>query len=360
MLKNIFKNIRKKFIPFSVCIICMYALYLRIMVLYRHTLWDDELFSLNLMKGTFLELLKVIPKVEYCSYMSGDLYLVYPFFKIFHYNNWGLAIPHIIGTVIGFYILYLICKRYFESIWAYFITFGVVCFNATLINHATELRIYSVLPTLALATFYLFQRIADLNFRLSIKKRVIASIFFVLVIWFHVYGILMFGSCFLFTLLSKYKENDFKTCLKNAISFIGVILGIAMPFWLYCVFGPHFGYTQQNIDPFKYIPSPLQNILGFLKGIICNLVGSKKLYFLFLGVIIPFIFSYKDRYKQLLFLFLNIVAPVGVIFFLDIAGEYYFLQRQFIWVMPLFAFFLGWVWDSFTMFLKRDSIKIDK
>lgn len=360
MFRNRFSCISNNIIPVCVTAICIYALYLRIMVLSQHTLWADELFSLNLMKGSFLELLRVIPTVEYCSFMSGDLYLIYPFFKIFEYNKWGLAIPHILSTILGFYILYFICKRYFKSIWAYVVTFSIVCFNATLINHATEIRIYSVLPTLALATFYLFQKIADLNFNLSTKKKITFSAFFVLVIWFHVYGILMFVSCFLFTLLSKYNEDDFRASLRNAFYFIGIILGIAMPFWLYCVFGPHFSYIQNNTGTFQYIPSPFQDAIGFLKSVICNLIGSRKMYFLFLGFIAPLIISYRDRYKQLLFLFLIIIMPICFILFWDVVGKYWFLQRQFIWVMPLFAFILGWIWDSIFMFLKRDWVRIDK
>lgn len=359
MLKNIFNYIRKNFAPLSVALICIYALYLRIIHLCRHTLWLDEIYYLSPMKGAFLDFLKAIPKVEFCSYLSGDLFLFYPFFKIFSYNKWGLAIPCIIATILGFYVLYLICKRYFKSSWAYFITFGIVCFNATLINHATEIRTYAILPTLALAAFYLLQRIADSNFKLNIFKKISAIIFFILVIWFHVYGILMFVSCLLFLLLSKYAEKGFKIYFKDTIFFTGVILFFAMPLWLYSIFGPHVSYAQLNIDPFLYTPNPLHNIIGFLKAVFGNLIGFKKLYFLLLGAVIPFVFSYKDRYKQLLFLAFIIIFPISFIFLSDILQKYWFTQRQFIWIMPFFAFFLGWAWDSFFMLLKRNSIKTE-
>lgn len=354
-IKNSIKYIGKNRIPVFVSVICIYALYLRILHLYQHTLWVDELYYLSPLQGTFIELLKAIPKFEYSSYLSGDLFLFYPFFKIFSYNKWGLAIPSIVSTITGFYILYLISKRYFKSIWGYFITFGIVCFNATLINHATEIRTYAFLPTLALATFYLFQRIADLNFKLNPSKRIISVIFFTLVIWFHIYGILIFFTSLLFTILLKYKEKNFLIYFKNAISFACIILCFAMPLWLFCLFGPHLAYNQLNINPFEFIPNPLHNALGFLKGIFGNLVGFKKLYFLLLAVIIPFIFSYEDKYKQLLFLGFIIVLPLGFILLSDVLQKYWFIQRQFVWVMPLFAFFLGWSWDSFFIRLKRGS-----
>ena len=209
-IKESVRHIFKNPIQFSVSAICMYALYLRIMHLYRHTLWVDELEYLIPMRGTFLEFLKAIPGTEVCSYLSGELFIFYPFFKFFSYNKWALAIPCVISTIIGFYILYLICERHFRSIWGYLVAFGIVCFNATLINHATEIRMYAFLPTLALATFYLFQRIADLNFELSVPNKIGVIIFFVLVIWFQAHGVLMFGSCFLYVLLSEYRKKDFK------------------------------------------------------------------------------------------------------------------------------------------------------
>lgn len=349
ILKNVVSYIRKNHIILSVSGICVYALYLRLTVLYYHSLWADELYQLSEMKGTFLDLLKELPRAEYCAYLSGDYCLIYPFFKIFAFNKWGLAIPHIIATIAGFYILYLICKRYFKSIWAYLITFGIVCFNATLINHATEIRVYAVLPTLALATFYLFQRLADLNFELNIPRKIGATIFFVLLIWFHLYGILIFFSCLLFTVLSRHKEKNPENYFKNMASFNFIVLLISMPLWLYSVFGTHLGYRLENT--FYYIPNPLHNPLGFLKDVLGNLVGFKKLYFLLLCIIVPFVFSYEDRRKQSLFLIFMVIIPIGLTLFSDVVQRYWFLQRQFIWVMPLFAFLLGWMWDSFFVLL---------
>ena len=357
MLKNIKAYLRRNLISLSVTIICIYALFLRLMRLHQHALWGDEYFQLRMLQGTFLDILKNLPAGDICSYLEGDYYLMYPFFKIFAYNKWGLAIPHIIATVAGFYLLYLICKRYLKTPWAYFITFGIVCFNATLILHATEIRAYAVLPTLALGTFYLFQRMADLHFKLSPAKKIGASMFFVAVIWFHVYGVVMFFSCLLFTILDRYKEKDFKAYFKKMILFSGAVLCVAMPLWLYSVLGPHLDVAENKYDLFSYIPNPFYNIVGFLKGIFGSLIGYKKLYFLLLGVIWPFILHYKERSKQLLFLVCLIVIPLGIILLFDFFGKYLYMQRQFIWVMPFFALFLGWAWDSFFLKLINRSLQ---
>jgi hypothetical protein len=224
--------------------------------------------------------------------------------------------------------------------------------------HAVEIRPYAVLPTLALATFFLLQRLADLNFNFSLNKRLITSMFFVLVIWFHVYGILIFLSCLLFTLLSKCKDKDFKSYFKNCFYFASGILCFAMPIWLYSLFVEH-SRANPDIRTFDFFPNPVHNPIGFLRGVIGNLIGFKAFYFLILGAFIPLIISYRERFKQLLFLFCCVVLPIGTIFIFDVIREYWFMQRQFIWVMPLFAFFLGWTWDSFFIWLRcyREKVK---
>jgi len=97
---------------------------------------------------------------------------------------------------------------------------------------------------------------------------------------------------------------------------------------------------------FLFIPNPLENISGFLKGVFGNLMGYKKLYFLLAGMIIAPFVPYKNRIQQALFVMTTVFIPIGLILIMDIKSDYWFLQRQFCWVIPFFAFFIGWVWDS--------------
>lgn len=366
MLKNIIKYIKQNLAPISVVFICMYALYLRLMLLAQRALGQDDIWQLNQMRGSFFELLKSIPMNEVCSYLSGDYYLIYPFFKIFGYNRWGLAIPHILFTILGFYILYLICRRYFKTIWGYLITFIIVCFNDVLISHATVIRVYAVLPTLVLASLYLSQLLIDKKFQLSIGKKIATGLFFIMLIWFHVYGILIFFCTLIFALLNRKKDDLTWPLMKELFKFVLILLIIAMPFWLYSVFGPRYGLGQNNMDPNKYlritefkmtvtdyIPSPLMNPLGFLKAVFGNLVGLKKLYFLLLGVIFPFILPLKNRLKLILLFIIAVLVPIISLYIFDNLVVYFFIPRQFIWVIPIFAFYLGWSWDSFFEFLKH-------
>jgi len=358
LFSSYLKKGQKYMRPLIVFIICSWALYLRLHKLALHKLWSDELHQLSLIDNPFPVFLKLLTTKEYCSYLSGDYYLVYPFFKIFSYNKWGLAIPHIIITIVGFYLLYLISKRYLKTIWGYIITFGIVCFNPTLIEHATEIRVYAVLPTLGLAMLYLSQKLVDQNVNMSIKNKCAIGIFFVIVIWFHAYGILIFSVPILFCLAIKRDDPVFNIILKDTFKLSLVVLCVAMPLWLLSVFGSHQPYDSLNT--FKYIHNPLKDIVGFLKDVFANLIGYKykALYFLLIGVIFPFVIPYKKRTQQILFLIILVLFPISLILLFDIRNSYEFLQRQFIWVMPFFAFFLGWTWDSFIYYIgKKNSPK---
>jgi len=44
-----------------------------------------------------------------------------------------------------------------------------------------------------------------------------------------------------------------------------------------------------------------------------------------------------------------------MILFIDLRSEYWFLQRQFVWVMPAFALFLGWAWESCALYFWKAS-----
>ena len=340
------QNLRKIFILFSVLSISLYALYLRLINLVQHEFWADEYYQLNQMSGTFVDLLKSLPRNEFCSYLSGDYYLVYPFFKIFSFNKWGLAIPHIMFTILGFYILYLICKQYFKTVWGYLITFVVVCFNATLIHHATEIRTYAVLPTLALAAFYLAQLLLDSNFQVSVIRKIWIGIFFVMLILFHAYGIIIFFCTLIFALFDRKDGKSIKPLLGNLFKFMLIVLGVAMPLWLYSVFGPHLSTHLFKLNPSEYIPSFFTKPIGFLKCVFGNLIGFKTLYFLLPGVLFPFVLPLRDRFRLIFFLIIIVIIPITLLYISNVIGEYWFIQRQFIWVMPLFAFFLGWCWDA--------------
>lgn len=346
----------KKYIVFLIVIgISVYALFFRLDSLSHRKLWDDEIAQLSIMKGGLLQLIELMPRYEQSTYLNLDHFLVYPFFKAFSFNKWGLVVPHIVSTILGFYLLYLICRRYFRTVWGYIITFSVVCFNATLIFHATEIRPYAVLPTLALACLYLSEMLINRNNLSSIKKFFIGA-FFLLTIGFHTYGLFMLLFSLIYVLLNKPPTRTFSSIFKSIAKMLVVVFSIGLPFWIFCIFGPlRYPVESRKIDVFVYIPNPLINVIGFLKGVFGNLVGFKKFYFLLISLVFPFVFPFKERFRQISFLVIMVFFPMLSIFACDLTVGYNFIQRQFIWVMPYFAIFLGWSCDSFISYISEKS-----
>ncbi|MDD5155672.1 MAG: hypothetical protein PHF11_04210, partial [Candidatus Omnitrophica bacterium] len=296
--------------------IAAYAFYLRLNKLAHHTLWADEMDQLTKLDRPFSEFLRLLPGWEFCSYLSGDFYLTYPFLKAFSYNKWGLAIPHIIITAIGLYLLYLVCKTYCKTLVGYVITFLLVCFNATMIWHATEIRYYAVLPTLALGAFHAWHLLTnDVNLTKG-KRRLIAA-FFIVVILFHAYGSIILLTTFFYNFLLRAanRKGTADFFRKNMGIFLPVFL-ITAPLWLFRVLGEHLAY-RNDCTVFQYIPNPLLDFIGFLKGIFGNLIGDRRLYFLLAGVFFPFILPSRDKFRHIMLLFAMVILPISLILLSD-------------------------------------------
>jgi hypothetical protein len=350
-LKQFILKIKNKLLFICVLFLSAYGLYLRLAKLSRHELWADEYYQLAVMNGSFWDMLRAIPKHEYGSYLSGDLYLTYPFFKIFGFNKWGLAIPHIVMIIIGFYFLYRICQRNFKTSLGYLIAFSVFCFNATMIWHATEIRWYAVLPALAVISFYYADILVNEYDVLTRRKKILIGGLFTLISWFYLYGAFMPYLSMAFFLFSKPRDGSFKIIFRKIFKFMLVVSVVIAPLWLVSVLGVHFqAGAHLNINSFEFIPNPLVDLVGFLKAVLGNLVGDKRLYFLLLGLFFPFFMRNKVGQRQIAFLLMMVFLPITVLFVVDVCSFYYFIQRQFIWVMPFFAFFLGWSWESLFLY----------
>jgi len=266
----------------------------------------------------------------------------------------GVNIPHLLITLVGFYFLYLLCKKYFKTMGGFFITFSIVAFNLELVENLVMIRVYAVLPTLALMSLYFAQMLVGQYAQLSPRQRIGIASFFVVLIWFHVYGIVILGCTMLFAILEKWREPDVQRVLKDILRLLTVVFVVAMPLWCYSVFGPHLSYEQETfvhrkINTFDYIPNPLVTILGFLKSIFGNLIGYKGLYFLLFGMLIPVFLPYRRRLRDIAFFLILVVLPIQLMLQGVLQCGYWFVQRQFLWVVPLFALFLGSVWEALLL-----------
>ncbi len=157
----------------------------------------------------------------------------------------------------------------------------------------------------------------------------------------------------LFSLLTKVGDKNFKTIAKDSSKLFLTTLCIAAPLWIISVFGTHPLYRPGEAATFKWIANPSKSPIRFLKGIFGNLVGFKKLYPLLAGAFFPFLIPYRNRLKQINLLFIMVLFPLGALLLAAVVADYALMQRQFIWVMPFFAIFLGWSWDSLADYIGK-------
>ncbi len=312
----------------------------------------DELWVVNHINrsDSFLDFVGKLPHLEFSSYLSGDYYLLYPFVKIFGINIWAVAMPHILFTILCFYFLFLVCRLHLKNIIGFFIAFAIVSFNSTLIIHSFELRYYAVLQTLGLMTYYYTYLLVYRPQSLTKLKLVTMGAFFCFSILFHFYSVIMVCANIAFFLAIHISHKSVMETAKKLIPFFALVFLIVGPILYLVLFAwTHLPSGMWGNQTFSFIPNPLNDPIEFLKGIFCNLIGYKNLYFLFAGLIISFCFPHKDRNHQLWFLLILILLPIALLLLLDLKGGYWFIQTQFIWIMPLFAVLLGWCWESILL-----------
>ena len=326
-----------------------WGLFLRYKALAERSLWLDEKSQLSAMVGPFKPFWERLTYGERTCF-PGEYLLNYPFVRIFGANKWGIAIPHIVSTVIGFYLLYVICQRYFKTPFSTALSFAIVSLNTHLIYHAFEFRPYAVLPTLALGCFYFSEKIICRSKELSLAKKIWIGIFFTLTIMYHAYGILMVACCILYFFLCQLDQKLWRENLREHFPFAALLAVTAGPiFFWYALGNPQFSYqatSSAGMNTFDYMPNPLNGLNTFLRTVFSNLMGYKKLKFLINGILLSLLIPHRLRYKQLGFFLVLIIFPIELMLFADLHKGYWFLQRQLTWVMPLYAILIGWCWDS--------------
>lgn len=347
-IRQFFKENNRKLIAL---LLCLYGLYLRFKLYTQRELNTDELNQLNYTTSDhILPFWNKYTAAELTAF-PGDYLLTLPFIKVLGTSKWAIAVPHIIVTVIGFYFLYLICARYLKTALAWVITFSILALNSTLQYHSFELRPYAVLPTLYLAVFYFSETIVCNYQQTSRSKKFLIGLFFVLVVVYHAYGIMMIALCLFYFILSESKDRPFISSLRLIAPFaIGFSL-IALPLFLWYATRisdayDYEAFVARNLNTFDYIPNPLTALNNFFRSVFNYLMGYKKIKFLINGIILCLLIPHPERFKQIGFFLVLIILPLECILSADVHTGYWFVQRQFIWIVPLYAFFIGWCWDS--------------
>ncbi|MCR4337195.1 MAG: glycosyltransferase family 39 protein [Candidatus Omnitrophica bacterium] len=333
----------------------LWGMYLRFRLLASRDLWVDEVATLNVIKGPLKPFWLNVPLPAQLTAFPGQYILTWPFVQIFGDNKWAIMIPHILSTVIGYYFLYRICQRYFKRSLSYIIAFVLFSFNPELVFHSFEFREYAVLPTLSLAIFYFSEMLICQPMKLTLMQKWFVGFLFVSTVIYHAYGGMIIFLITLFFLLKEIRTRSVSEIWATSWRFYGSFCLIALPIFVWYFMGSRAMGAAMWMDTFQFIPSPFMDLGGFLKAIFCNLTGHPKLYVLFVGIIFSFLIPHQNRWVQMGFFLLLVILPIELILLMDLSRSYWFLQRQFVWITPLFLFFIGWCWDdvigSFKNFL---------
>jgi len=344
--------------PIAAISLTAYGVYLRFVSLAnRFFPWADEAYLIETLQGEFKPFWQRFTYTDF-TYFPGEYIINRPFVFLFPLNKWNILIPHILFTFLTFYLLYLICKRYFHSIFAWIATFALVAVHRDLVFHSFELRPYAVLPALALAVFYFSEAIVSSYYRLSPIQKASIGFVFVFTVIFHAYGAVILFFIIAYFILRELTEKPFKEVFKHNYRFLSVITVICLPLFLWYSMNNVHTVKGMGKSVFEYIPSPALDIYGFVKVVLCCLIGNKFLYPLAVLLTCPFFLPYKQRLQQIIFLLIIVVAPILSVLLISILSGYWFIQRQFIWVMPLFAFLVGWCLDSFIGFIQSRKQRV--
>lgn len=317
-------------------------------------LWNDELYQYKYMfMNGHLKPFWLHETYGDFSSFPGDYLLSIPFIRLFGLNKWGIMIPHILIAAAGFVILYFLCRRYFHTALAFFVTFAIVALNKNLVYHAFEFRPYGVIAVLALGGFLCLDLLFSDFKRLGRGARVLIAFFLGFTVIFHVYGFVFLSLLVFYQLLSRRKELLPVVSSLPLIRYLLTLFAVLFAIWLWYA-APNLGIFgfQQNLfegalPVFGFIPNPVEDAQGFMKAIGGNLIGFSSMKWSVLGLAALAVPWNDQRWKQTGFLFLVVVLGIEIVLMGCLSNRYWFLQRQFSWVMGLSAFLLGWLWDSF-------------
>ena len=241
-----------------------------------------------------------------------------------HQLAWVLS-PKFITTILGAIVFFVLCSQFIHGWLGVFFASVILAFHPILIQHGLEFRPYGILPELAIFNLFLAYKF------INKPSKLICAFYFPLIFLtfiYHAYGILIAGLPFLFCAI--------KGRVKPNMAIAGVFLVSSLA-WCYYASYSTFGFTpndvQTKVNPFQFMPA---NTL--LENTISLLFGNMAL----CTTIMPLLLlSLIKHSKDVLFLVLLIVLPIVLIMLVDLKTSYWIHARQWTWVIPFFALFVG-------------------
>lgn len=317
-------------------------------------LWVDEIEQFSNIGAPFKNLLTGILRGMPGGF-PGD-YVLTGLARRLSDNRWVVTSPHILATVLGFYLFYVLCQKELRFPISRLTAFALLVFNRNLIFHALEIRPYAVLPTLALGV-YLATRAILTRPAVSSGAQGLYGLFVWFTLCFHFFGSVMLSAVLPFQALILRPSESWKKTLMR----VGVPLGIgsliALPIVVYYLI-PNIGMWCTACDPWLYCGTRAVSILSFVFGNISDL--SVRFAWVLPTALVAAAFFIRDATwkKRLLWLILLVIYPIAFQFYSSLKTHYWMVPRQFVWVIPFWAVLVGMSLDAILSSRKGSSVKI--
>lgn len=359
---RLFKSRQWNLNPSLPCLaIALWGFYLRFMLRLHRPFAGDELVEYQALETSAFTFWRRVAFYGDHTSFPGELIVNYPFVKIWGMNKWLISIPHVLINIIGFFLFYKLCQRFLQTKTAVISAFIIYSFNFNLVHYSLEFRPYAVLHVFAIVSLYLLSLLINQYDEFSKWQKLWIALVLIFIFIYHAYGLIIVFLPLCYVLSSALLKDKRTWVSFSGKLYLSIVLGIGVVLWSwyssYSFFGLKPNAGQAQVQIFEYIPDPTRNPIGFLRGVIGNLFGGKVFYLSLLGVILAFLLpsNFKKFLSLIGFLLFLVVLPITAIFIIDIKNQYWFIQRQFIWVVPFWALFIGRCWDK-TILKQRYTI----
>ncbi len=329
--------------------------YFRIRYRWTHPLQGDEIITAQGLQLSFRSMLfDFIPRTDF--HFPWAYVLLYPIGHYVSLKPLIVSLPYAAISAFFYYIfarinwirlLDLYDQNFaFDPKWINVFSCGLVARHETLIMHALELRPYGTLTLLAVLALWLTSRLLE-------QKRFtwyFVAGFFALIV-FHNFGLMMILVSITYLLTIRFFSSAANTLeeLSHSLWSVGSTLLFSiigtLPFiWWYCQYPTLRGHPFSSRDPHLYIQAGLKG----LQQVIALYFGLShpdvKLFRLFLvltmlcGIALNL---FRGIRKIFLFPLILVLLPTFLLYLWDLHIHYWFIQRQFLWVMPFYSVFVA-------------------
>ena len=336
-------------------LLCICFNYVRLKYRIEQPLAEDERFQVHYMKSYSLDMdglksyVKRLPTTDRGRLPLSDYLICWPLAHWFSQNKYVMCIPYVLAANLFFWLFAFVnwgeflrsvkepLSKAFSFNWLNLISVSFFTFNETAIKHAFEIRNWGAFTCLqGILSFLLTWKMTQNRFR---WKYLFGCL---LILGFHFYGVIMLGiSLASHTASMSYQlenkpgkktlQESMKTCSSAYGTFIVACL-IASPLWLI------YGGPLQGVNTHEYIHLGWRGIIQVFSLLFHNPVLRNL-------SILPLVFGtvwmLKRWHMPIIFAIMMVEIPILTIYALDLLNSYWFVQRQFLWVVPYWDVFVA-------------------